>query len=209
MLFDLDRYTLLGGGMIGLIIMLPAAWLAAKTTHLLQTQFLRIQSAVAAKATWEASLAVRIGCWLIFGDAAKPVPAPAVHPAWIRRRGMLLALCVFAPAGILAWCFAPAVATNSMLTALSMANHSEVNAGQARLSLSDGLLEIEELQVSDPDHPERDRLRIGFLTAQLRPGPLLRGRLHVDRLMVEGVQCDLARQTRARAYGVRLPDLGS
>lgn len=206
-LFDLDRYTVLGGGALAVMIMLPAAWLAARITLLLQSKFQEIHAALEAKTELHGSLIVRLGCWLIFGDAAKPVPAPAVNPDWVRRRGMLLALGVFVPAGVLGCFFAPGLATDSLLTALSTANQSEVNAGQMRLSFGDGLLEIDDLQVSDPDHPDRDRLRIGYVAAQLRPGPLLRGRLHIERLMLENIEPDVARQNRARPCGVRLPKL--
>jgi hypothetical protein len=82
-----------------------------------------------------------------------------------------------------------------------------VNTGEVQLSLSDGSLEIANLQMADPDQLDRDRLRVGYVTARLSPGPLLRGQLHVQQLLLEDVQADVARQSRARPVGLRVPSL--
>ena len=204
-LCDLDRYTLSGGAVLGVLLAIPAALIAAKATRYLQGQFNLLQAAWQTKTTWQAGLAVRLGCWLIFGDASKPQPVAVESRLW-RPKGLLLCLGVVLPASGLVWYFAPGLIEQGVLTALSTANQSEVNAGDVRLSLSEGVLEISDLQISDPAHPDRDRLRVGMVAARLRPGPLLRGRVHVERLLLEDIAADVARQTRARPYGFALPN---
>jgi uncharacterized protein (TIGR03546 family) len=205
-LFDLDRYALVGGAMLAMLMALPVAWFAHRMTRWLQVRFALIQAAYQQQATPATNLLVRASCWLVFGDASQGELAPVpVATRWTRPRGILLSIGVLLPAATLSWCCGPRLAEQGIVEALSLANQSEVNTGAMRLSLADGVLEITDLQVSDPNHPDRDRLRVGFVAAQVRPGPLLRGRIHVDRLLLEDVKADVARQSRARPYGLSLP----
>jgi uncharacterized protein (TIGR03546 family) len=206
-LFDLDRYALVGGAVLAMLMALPAALVMHRLTRFLQARFARLQAAYQAQATPTSNLLVRAACWLIFGDASQPeLVAVPVETRWLRPKGVMLSLGLLLPAATLGWCFAPGLAEQGIVEAISLANQSEVNTGDIHLSLADGLLEIQDLQISDPNHPDRDRLRIGFVAAQLRPGPLLRGRMHVDRLLLEDVKADVARQSRARPYGLTLPN---
>ena len=207
LMFDLDRYTLIGGIAAAAVLAMPAAWLAAKATTTMEGYFRRWQEAAAANTPFEASSLHRLTCWQIFGDAARP--QVIVKAGVLRQRGVALGVGAALLSAGMGWWFGPTTVEHEILRSLSVANQAEVNAGSLRLSISEGLLEIADLQIADPNQLDRDRLRIGVVTAQLSAGALLRGRAQIDRLLLEDVRGDVARQTRARPFGLSVPKFES
>jgi len=158
-MFDWDRYDLIGGVCLALLLSIPAAKFAA---------VLMRRSAA---------------------DAA-----PHRGEAWIRPWGYLtglVGLVVFAAAP---WWLGPKLVEREMLRQLSAANGAAVEAAAVRLSLWTGELEIDDLQFVDPHRFDRDRLRIGRVSACLEPGELVRGRLKTDKLLLSQIGADVARR---------------
>jgi hypothetical protein len=129
--------------------------------------------------------------------------APQSREAWIRPWGYLtgsLGLVAFAAAP---WWLGPKLVEREMLRQLSAANGAAVEAAAVRLSLWTGELEIDDLQLVDPHRFDRDRLRIGRVSACLEPGELVRGRLKTDKLLLSQIGADVARrQAEARTQSV-------
>lgn len=204
-LFDWDRYTLIGGLVWGLVLGAPAAWLVAHLTGRLQ-QWHRALVAAASTSSHAMRPALRLAYWAIFGGL--PQAAPPSQPARFLRPGGLAAIALLLfPCGL--WCYAygPTWTAQRFLDLLSLANQAEVTADHIELSFRDGLLSVRNLQVPDAACLDRDRVRIGTLTAQIKPARLLRGELHVQRLLVEDVRCDVPRDLPARPYRLHLPRL--
>ncbi|HXT57826.1 MAG TPA: hypothetical protein VN699_04285, partial [Pirellulales bacterium] len=158
-MFDWDRYDLVGGACLALLLSIPAAKFAA---------LLARRSAA---------------------DAA-----PHRGETWIRPWGYLtglVGLVVFAAAP---WWLGPKLVEREMLRQLSAANGAAVEAAAVRLSLWTGELEIDDLQLVDPHRFDRDRLRIGRVSACLEPGELVRGRLKTDKLLLSQIGADVARR---------------
>jgi hypothetical protein len=163
-MFDLDRYGLLGGACLGLLLSLPAAKLAA-----------------------------------VLARRSAAGEAPKSREAWIRPWGYLTGLAgliVFAAAP---WWLGPKLVEREMLRQLSEANGAAAEAAAVRLSLWTGELEIDDLQLVDPHRSDRDRLRIGRVSARLLPGALVRGRLETDKLLLSQIRTDVARRQAAES----------
>ena len=118
---------------------------------------------------------------------------------WLRPYGVPAALGVAAAAVAAPWWFGPRWASDALLRQLTEYNSAEVSAADVRLSLWTGHFVLRDFRVADPDHLERDRLRIGRVAGQLSPGELIRGRLRVDKVSLEHVRADVARGQLAQA----------
>ena len=166
-LLDWDRYTLVGGASLGLLLSLPAAKLAAK-----------------------------------FAAASSAPEEDAPREAWLRAYGVVWSLAVMAACGLTAKTLGSKLVERELLSQLAAANGAPVEAAAVRYSLWTGELEIDDLQLVDPDRLDRDRLHIGRLAAVVTPGALLRDRFATDRLLVSQVRTDVARrQAAASAEG--------
>ncbi len=205
-LFDLDRYTLVGGVLLAPIVALPTAWIIAAVTRGVQDRLVALQEKMSANQHWQARFGTRMVCWLLFGETELATAAPQV--GWVRKAGLAATVLAIIPAAVSGWLYLPTMLESGLLRGMSLANQAEVTAERCELRLAEGLLEIEGLQIADPRNLDRDRLRIERLTADLKPGPLLRGRLHVETLAVSGLNGDVPRDRPARPCKLELPDFG-
>ncbi|GEM_PF-5547871 len=205
-LWDLDRYTLLGGVFWGSLVGLGAGYLAAALARTLQSAAARVQQQAEQQPGKAGRLAWRVVCRVVFGSW-QVSPAPASRPRWISWAGAALLLGVVVPGGVLGYLLLPRLVWYTVSRALWMANGAEVNTQAVQLSLSRGYLQIEKLQVADPDHLQRDQFQVQHIVAVVRPGPLLRGRLVADRVVFDGLQVDVPRQFPAQAWNGRLPQM--
>lgn len=115
-----------------------------------------------------------------------------LRPCWYLPTSVGFALCAAAP-----WWLGPMLVERELLRQLAAASGAAVEAGNFRLSLWSGELEIDDLQFADPQHLDRDQLRVGRLTTQVRVGALLRGRLAADKLLMTNLRVDVARRQAA------------
>lgn len=203
-LFDLDRYTLMGGLVLGLLLAVPAALTVARVADKLQKKLLALHEKLQGDDKWRERLSVRLVCLLLFGSMAKAVQPPP-KPQWLRPWGAALLALLLVPAAAVAWMYGPSYLRSGLLTVLSQANQAEVNTGKFQLSLRDGMLQIDQLQIADPDNLDSDRLRVEHISAVLRPGPLFRGHVQVEKILLEGVHCDVPREKRAKACNLHIP----
>jgi hypothetical protein len=203
-LADLDRYVIAGGLFIGIALGLTLGFAVAKLTAWMQHRFASLKEKVQAHETWKNKLWVRIVCWLIFGspERAKQTAAPT---RWVRVSGVVVACVVLVPLAAAGWYFIPRLSERAILYGMSMANGAEVNADQVKLSLSDGMLYMKNVQIADPDDLYKDRLRIAHLNAVVNPGLLLRGHVEIEQVLLEGFSADVPREHRAEPYRPELP----
>jgi uncharacterized protein (TIGR03546 family) len=108
----------------------------------------------------------------------------AVESRWLRPLGAIGAAGVLIATGAATSQLAGARVERELLSQLTEANGAPVTAAEFQFSLWTGNLHVDDLQLADPRRLDRDRLRIGRVTAQLRSGELVRGRLHVDTLVL-------------------------
>ncbi len=205
-LWDLDRYTLLGGVFWGALVGLGTGYLAAALTRTLQAAATRVQQRVEQQPGKAGRLAWRLLCRVVFGSS-QVVPAPGSRPRWISWAGVAMFLAVVVPAGVLGYLFLPRMVWYGVNNALWMANGAEVGTQRVQLSLTRGYLQIDQLQVADPDDLQRDQFRVQRIVAVVRPGPLVRGRVVADRVVFDGVQVDVPREIPARAWNMSAPQI--
>ena len=130
--------------------------------------------------------------------AASPAPdAGEMREPWLRPYGIVWSLAVMAACGWATWSLGPRLVERELLEQLSTANGAPVEAGDVQFSLWTGELKIQDLQIVDPERLDRDRVRIGRITAKTAPGPLLRGRLETDKLEASKIRADVARHRAA------------
>jgi len=203
-LFDLDRYTLVGGAVLGALIGVLAAGIAALITRSLQNRYLKLVDRFANHDDWLCRLAIRVASWTIFGSLAKPEPARA-RARMFRPVGVIAGLFLLLPGALTVGYYTPQWTTSGVLSALSAANQAEVEAAEVQLSLADGLLIIDDLHIPDAADLNRDRLVLGRVLAEVKPGPLLRGEVLIDRLLIDGIETNVARAEPARPCKLAFP----
>ncbi len=204
-LFDADRYTLVGGAMWGLGLGCPLAWIAAITTKALQQRISSLAAQVSAEKSGVKRACVKAICWMLLGGLKEDLKVP-LKARLLRPMGAGMFVLVIAPAAVLGHRYMPEMITSSLLTTLSLANGAKDDAEKIELSLTDGLLTVHNLQIPDPDHLDQDRVRIQQLTAEVQPGRLLRGYVHLEKVLLEGIQENVARKSPAQPCAVSMPE---
>jgi hypothetical protein len=118
---------------------------------------------------------------------------------WLRRWGMVGAAGILVVTGVTSTRLVSTRVERELLSQLTEINGAPVTAGDFQFSLWTGSMYIGDMQLADPRRLDRDRLRIGRVTAQLHPGELVRGRLHADSLLLEHLRGDVARRQPAES----------
>lgn len=203
-LFDFDRYTLIGGIIWGLAAAICFSIIAGRLTSYLQDRFRRLHEVLKADERWSSRLSIRLACWAIFGSAAA-AKLKIGAPRTFRPFGLTAAALIALPSVVTAWMYGDQWIERSMMQSLSLANQAEVSAERFELSFQDGLLKIQNLEVADPDDLAHNRLVVSNVTAKIKAAALVRGRVHIEQVMVEGLETNVARSKPAESYGIRLP----
>jgi hypothetical protein len=225
-LLGLDQFALMGGVAAGT----PLSMIAAFTAHragrrLLLRKLAQLHSQAAHQAKQvskifqpSASLGSRVLdriTWALFGPVTieQYSETAAARPDGGRRDGARwrwgLAALLLLTSGTGPYWVGPMLTERALLDALSTVNRAEVNAGKMQLDLVGGTAEIEDLQIADPGQLDRDRLRIGEVRAKFDPGALVRGRLVIADLTLEGLKRHVPRTQAAKAYGRNYPPIES
>ncbi|HUY32924.1 MAG TPA: hypothetical protein VMV69_09095 [Pirellulales bacterium] len=123
----------------------------------------------------------------------------AAHSGRLRPLGAFGAAGVLIATGVATSHLVSARVERELLSQLTETNGAPAAAGEFHFSLLTGSLRMSDLQLADPRRLDRDRLRIGRVTAQLRAGDLVRGRLNVDTLTLEHLRGDVARRQPAES----------
>jgi hypothetical protein len=202
-----DQYELVGGACLAAVVSLPAARFAARAVRSLGAVE-RPKGAggsdLAPEAAAAPGLLARGAIWFLFGWSARERAMRCESVGgWLRPLGLPAALAVITVAALAPWYVGPKLAARELLRQISKYNDAEVAAGEVHLSLWTGRFSVRDLQVADPRHLHRDRLRVGALSGQLSAGALLRGRLEIERLMLDRVRVDVARHRLARSSASR------
>ena len=77
---------------------------------------------------------------------------------------------------------------------------AEVNVGKAKLSLRDGKLLMEDIQITDPDKPTHNVIHIEKLEGNVSMRELLAKRFVIDKLELTGVEGDMPRKSPGKVY---------
>jgi len=114
---------------------------------------------------------------------------------WIRT-GFVLPLLLFVGTGAGAWwLFADRGVKAAVEHAGTRIMGATVDVGTMDVDLSDGLLTMTGLQITNPSAPENNIVEIGEITAAMATGPLLRAKVAIDSVVVRDIRFNRRRET--------------
>ena len=132
--------------------------------------------------------------WLVFGkQKVSTADVLAKDSPLLRKSGVILVTTVAAVGLVLQFFLLDLVLKKGLQSAISSKTGAEVNLEKADLSLAEGKLAIEGLQVTDPDKLTHNLVQIDHLTADLSISDLLRKSYTIDQLSISVLQTDVPR----------------
>jgi len=121
------------------------------------------------------------------------------HPL-IRKSGVAFAVAVAAIAIVVELLVLDRVFRSAIEDGIGAAVGAEVNVSKASLSISDGKMHIEGLQITDPDAPDFNMIQAEALVGDLSMRDLLAKRFVIDELRVSAVNTNVPRSSRGVVY---------
>ena len=114
---------------------------------------------------------------------------------WIRK-GFVLPLALFVGLGVGAWWLLADWGIHAGVErAGTRIMGATVNVGALDVDLSDGLLTMTGLQVTNASAPENNIVEIGEISAAVSTGPLLRAKIAIDSVVVRDIRFNNIRET--------------
>lgn len=118
----------------------------------------------------------------------------------LRKSGLILVGGVVLISLILEFFLLDIAVTKGIQSSISSITGAEVNIGSAHLSLAKGALEIQDLQVTDPDKPSYNLVQIDHLQADISISDLLRRNYTIELLSGSTVKRDVLRDKPGKVY---------
>ncbi len=194
-LMDLDVYAMIGGLPYAIIIGIVFGRFMSATVTKIREQMVKagehekVGKAVGNKFS-------RFLMWLVFGKQKISVAdALAKESPMLRKSGLILVGSVLVIGLVLEFLLLDVAVKKGLQTAIGIETGAEVNIDKAHLSLAQGKLEIENLQVADPDKLTHNLVQIDTLAADISVGDLLRKTYAIDLLAGSTLKRDVLRET--------------
>ena len=114
---------------------------------------------------------------------------------WVRN-GFVIPLALFVGVGVGAWwILADRGAQAAVERVGTRIMGATVDVGTMDVDLSDGVLAMTVLQITDPSAPENNIVEIGEIAAAMSAGPLLRAKVAIDSVVVRDIRFNTRRET--------------
>jgi len=200
-LLNLHVYSLVGGMPIAIAVGAFGGFLAAKIVLLLRAGLVGAES----RNSWLIRVAdYKIAALILrylFGKKKASIAemAEQKHPTF-RKSGVVLVaifVVVFIAAEML---LLNMIGRKAAVAGLEAAFGAEVNIGSASFSLLGGKIEMENVQITDPEKPTHNLLQAKKIDGSMGIGDLLARRVVIDRLEISGARTDVQRQTPGKVY---------
>lgn len=134
--------------------------------------------------------------WLAFGkQKISTADVLAKQSPLLRKSGFILVAAVLAIGLVLEFLLLDIAVKRGLQRSIELGTGAEVNIAKAHLSLAAGKLELEGLQVTDPDKPTHNLVQLETLAADVSMGDLLRKSYAIDLLAGSTLQRDVPRAT--------------
>ncbi|HEY5653122.1 MAG TPA: hypothetical protein VIR63_01990 [Pontiella sp.] len=132
--------------------------------------------------------------WVVFGkQKVSTADVLAKQSPLLRKSGLILVGSVAVIFLVLQVSLLDLALKKGLQTAISLETGAEVNIEKANLSLVGGKLELEGLQITDPDKPSHNLIQIDQLAADVSVRDLLRKSYAIDLLSGSTLQRDVLR----------------
>jgi len=199
-LMDLDVYAMIGG--------LPYAIIAGIIFGKVMSAMVTKVREQMVKAGEHEKVSKAVGnkfskflMWLVFGkQKISTADVLAKESPMLRKSGLILVGAVLVIGLLLNFLLLDILLKKGIQTAIAVQTRAEVNIDKAHLSLSAGKLEIENLQITDPDKPTHNLAQIQTLAADLSMSDLLRKTYTIDLLAGSILKTDVPRATPGKVY---------
>ena len=119
---------------------------------------------------------------------------------WLRKSGLILVIVMIVIAGLLEFLLLDSVIRKTIVSSIEASTGAEVNLKTAHLSLAQGELTVEGLQITDPDKPTHNMIQIDKLAADIDIGELLSRNYAIDLLAVSVLEKDVPRAAPGKVY---------
>ncbi len=194
----LDHYAAAGGQLVGLVLGLLLGFFVVRGV----TSFRRRMSVAAQNPSRVGQVAekrwARFMLWLLFGGTGgqsweQKLGKRVGNPVRIWGAALLVLLVLGGWLGQNA--LAGPLARRGVQSGLQVANGATVDVGDVDLDLRAGLFGVAGLALADPNALDQDLFRAGRLEADVDQADLLRGRMHVSRVVVSDAKSGAPRAT--------------
>ena len=200
-LMDLHVYCLVGAIPVVLVLGGVIGWLLTKAVMKVRKQVLDAVQSRERLAKLTQSLSARLLTRALFGPLKVDLAQELQQTApLIRKSGVIFAAVVVVVALGAQWLLLNAVAKKAITSGIEAAVGAETNVASARLSMLTGALEVNGLQVTDPDKPTHNVIQAEALVGNANVRDLLTKRFVIDELRMTAAASGVPRQSPGRVY---------
>jgi len=193
-LMDLNVYSMIGSLPFALIIGLLFGKFISATVNKIREQMVKAGEHGKVGKVADNKLA-KFLMWLVFGkQKISTADVLAKESPLLRKSGLILVGSVLVIGVVLEFFLLDYCLKKSLQTSISARTDAEVNIDKAHLSLASGKLEIENLQVADPDKLTHNLVQIDTLVADISVSDLLRSSYTIDLLAGSTLKRDVLRE---------------
>ncbi|VGO17628.1 hypothetical protein PDESU_06229 [Pontiella desulfatans] len=194
-LMDLDVYAMVGSLPFSIVIGIAFGAFMSATVTKIREQMVKagghekVGKAVGNKFS-------KFLMWLAFGkQKISTADVLAKQSPLLRKSGLILVGSVVVIGLVLQFFLLDLALKKGIQASIGAKTGAEVNIDKANFSLAGGKLEIENLQITDPDKPTHNMIQIGTLAADVSVGDLLRRTYTIDLLSGSMLKRDVLRES--------------
>ena len=133
--------------------------------------------------------------WIVFGkQKISTADVLSKNAPFIRKSGVILVAVLALIGGVTQYLLLDKILKHGVCRAIEARTGAEVNLAEAHFSAAKGKLELQELQVTNPDQLEENRFQIKKLVMDLSMSELLRKNYTIEQILIEGVQTHVPRK---------------
>ncbi len=200
-----DYYVVTGGILPALVLGVVLGLVVTVAVQRLRGTLVNMDEKSEAFRTWSNKGWVKLLCWILLGS--KP-NVELLKKSLGKRVGnsiriwgaVVAAILVVGTIGV-AFAARGSLLASAVHRGLERANGATVDLAGASLDLQQGRFTIEGLAMADPDELGTDRFRAARIEADLSGLDLLRKRLRLEKVTVEGAETGAARATPGKRIG--------
>jgi len=212
-LMNLHVYCLVGGLPVVLVVGCSLGLFMAKSVVKVRAALLKATQNSEAMAKFSQHFLSRLLARALFGKQKVGLAEELQKEApFFRKSGVILAAVVVVIAVAAELLLMDVIFKRVTQDGIAYATGAEVNVARAHLSLLGGELEIQGLQVTDPQKPTHNLVQADDLRGDISVRDLLTGRLAIDELKVSAAASGTLRKTPGKVYvqpqdtGIEIPD---
>ena len=196
-LLDLQVYCLIGALPIIIVGGGLAGWLVGRLMDKLRDSLAGAKGKSARLDKVSQNVVVRGFLRVAFG---KKIAPDKIKQPLIRIGRLVAVVVVVAAVFVLQMLYLNSAVRVGIESGLGSANGAEVNLGKAELSLGDGLLILTDLQVTDPQRPENNRVQAERIVLKVSVADMLAKRFVVDLIECDKMRTDTLRESPGEVY---------